>query len=44
MTALQTSARAVHATRKTRNPEACPIYRLIIIVCLVAAAYFFVTG
>lgn len=44
MTALQISARAVRAIRHPRNPEGCLIYRLIIIVCLVAAAYFFVTG
>ncbi len=44
MTALQTSARAVHALRKGRNPEGRLIYRLLIIVCLVAGAYFFVTG
>ena len=26
------------------DPEATLIYRLVIIVCLIAAAYFFVTG
>lgn len=44
MTALQTSARAVHSLRQARNPEDCLIYRLLIVVCLVAGAYFFVTG